>query len=91
MTFTVLPSIATSSPNTGLIKFYDNTGKYDTYPMGFYTYSIYEQTSPFAVPDASTKLLESGMAYVRDYAGNMEEVTPDFNEYTPTTEQFIYP
>jgi len=31
------------------------------------------------------------MAYVRDYAGNMEEVTPDFNEYSPTTEQFIYP
>ena len=91
MTFTVFPSIVTTVPNLGQIKFYDATGKYDTYPMGFYTYNIYEQTSPLAVPVASTVLLESGMAYVRDYAGNMEEVTPDFNEYTPTTEQFIYP
>ena len=91
MTFTVYPSIVTTVPNLGQIKFYDATGKYDTYPMGFYTYNIYEQTSPFAVQVASTVLLESGMAYVRDYAGNMEEVTPDFNEYTPTTEQFIYP
>ena len=91
MTFTVYPSIVTTVPNLGQIKFYDATGKYDTYPMGFYTYNIYEQTSPLAVPVASTVLLESGMAYVRDFAGNMEEVTPDFNEYTPTTEQFIYP
>ena len=91
MTFTVYPSIVTTVPNLGQIKFYDATGKYDTYPMGFYTYNIYEQTTPLAVPVASTVLLESGMAYVRDFAGNMEEVTPDFNEYTPTTEQFIYP
>lgn len=91
MTFTVFPSFVTTSPNLGQIKFYDDTGKYDTYPMGFYTYKIFETTTPIAGPGNPSDLLEEGMAYVRDYAGNMEEVTPDFNEYTPTTEQFIYP
>ena len=91
LTFTVYSSHVTTYPHLGSIKFWDTIGKYDTYPMGFYTYNIYEQTEPFAVPVASTVLLESGLAYVRDYAGNMEEVTPDFNEYTPTTTQYIYP
>lgn len=91
MTFTVVPSNITSSPNIGLIKFYDATGKYDTYPMGFYTYNIYQTTSPVAGPGNPSDLLEEGLAYVRDYAGNMEEVTPDFNEYTPDTDQYIYP
>tara|TARA_R110001583_G_scaffold105589_2_gene253554 strand:+ start:2238 stop:2513 length:276 start_codon:yes stop_codon:yes gene_type:complete len=91
MSFTVLTPNLTANPNSGLIKFYDDTGKYDTYPMGFYTYKIYETTSPVSGPGNPSDLLEEGMAYVRDYAGNMEEVTPDFNEYTPTTEQFIYP
>tara|TARA_R110001583_G_scaffold160127_1_gene312026 strand:+ start:717 stop:1061 length:345 start_codon:yes stop_codon:yes gene_type:complete len=91
MTFTVYPSTITTSPNVGEIKFWDTDGKYDTYPMGFYIYNIYEQTSPIAIPGPSTSLLETGLAYVRDYAGNMEEVTPDFNEYTPTTTQYIYP
>ena len=91
MSFTVLTSNLPAFPNQGFIKFYDDTGKYDTYPMGFYTYKIYETTSPVAGPRNPSDLLEEGMAYVRDYAGNMEEVTPDFNEYTPTTEQFIYP
>lgn len=92
MTFRVYPSIVTTVPNLGQIKFYDATGKYDTYPMGFYTYKIYEQTSSTNLdPTLATAELEQGMAYVRDYAGNMEEVTPDFNEYTPDTEQYIYP
>ena len=91
MTFTVIPSALTASPTTGFIKFWNGTGKFDTYPMGFYTYNIYQQISNTNLDPANATLLESGMAYVRDYAGNMEEVTPDFNEYTPTTEQFIYP
>ena len=92
MTFAVVRPIDTALPTSGLIKFYDSTGKFDTYPMGFYTYNIYQQISSTNLdPALATKQLEEGMAYVRDYAGNMEEVTPDFNEYTPTTEQFIYP
>jgi hypothetical protein len=92
MTFAVVTPTATALPASGLIKFYDVTGKYDTYPMGFYTYKIYEQTSSTNLdPALATSQLEEGLAYVRDYAGNMEEVTPDFNEYTPTPDQFIYP
>lgn len=91
MSFTVLTPNLTASPNLGLIKFYDDTGKYDTYPMGFYTYKIFQTTSPVSGPGNPSDLLEEGMAYVRDYAGNMEEVTPDFNEYTPDTDQYIYP
>jgi hypothetical protein len=92
MTFAVVIPTNTAFPTSGLIKFYDATGKHDTYPMGFYTYKIYEQISSTNLdPTLSTGQIEEGMAYVRDYAGNMEEVTPDFNEYTPTTEQFIYP
>ena len=59
--------------------------------MGFYTYNIYEQTDPANLLPKNATLLETGMAYIRNFAGNMEEVTPDFNEYTPTPEQFIYP
>ena len=91
MSFAVVTPTDTAVPTIGLIKFYDDTGKFDTYPMGFYTYNIYQQISSTNLDPALATLLESGMAYVRDYAGNMEEVTPDFNEYTPTTEQFIYP
>ena len=92
MTFAVVTPIDTALPTSGLIKFYDSTGKFDTYPMGFYTYNIYQQISSTNLdPALATKQLEEGMAYVRDYAGNMEEVTPDFNEYTPDTEQYIYP
>ena len=91
MSFAVVTPTDTAVPTLGLIKFYDDTGKFDTYPMGFYTYNIYQQISNTNLDPANATLLESGMAYVRDYAGNMEEVTPDFNEYTPTTEQFIYP
>jgi len=92
MTFAVVTFDTTAVPLSGLIKFYDAAGKYDTYPMGFYTYKIYEQSSSTNLdPTLATAELEQGMAYVRDYAGNMEEVTPDFNEYSPTTEQFIYP
>ena len=92
MSFAVVTPTTPALPTSGLIKFYDDTGKYDTYPMGFYTYKIYEQISSTNLDPALANFqLEEGMAYVRDHAGNMEEVTPDFNEYTPTTDQFIYP
>lgn len=91
MTFTVVEKDEPSSPTTGRIKFYDDTGKLDTYPMGFYTYNIYEQTSSSNLDPANATLLQEGMAYVRDYSGNMEEVTPDFNEYNASTTQYVYP
>jgi len=91
MTFTVIDKDETASPTTGRIKFYDAAGKLDTYPMGFYTYNIYEQTSSSNLNPANATLLQEGMAYVRDYSGNMEEVTPDFNEYNPTVNQYVYP
>ena len=96
MNFYVWPGYQTPDPTLGQITFnkpgngvYKNWTKY---PMGFYTYKVYEQTSSTNLdPTLSTLQLEEGMAYVRDHIGNMEEVTPDFNEYTPTTEQFIHP
>jgi len=91
MTFTVIDKDETASPTTGRIKFYDATGKLDTYPMGFYTYNIYEQTSNSNLDPANATLLQEGMAYVRDYSGNMEEVTPDFSEYNASTTQYVYP
>tara|TARA_R110000765_G_C18657490_1_gene576375 strand:- start:40 stop:507 length:468 start_codon:yes stop_codon:yes gene_type:complete len=92
MTFIVAPWTIIPIPESGKITFYDNLGRFNAYPMGFYTYKIYEQTSSTNLdPTLSTLQLEEGMAYVRDHIGNMEEVTPDFNEYTPTTEQFIHP
>ena len=92
MTFTVIDSGEAASPTTGRFKFFDATGGFDTYPMGFYIYNIYEQTSSTNLdPDLSGKKLQEGMAYVFDFDGNMEEVTPDFNEYNATTTQYIYP
>lgn len=97
MTFTIYPPPTypyppPPDPLLGNIMLWDTDGELDVYPMGFYTYKIYEQLSSTNLdPTLATSELEQGMAYVRDYAGNMEEVTPDFNEYTPTTEQFIYP
>jgi len=89
--FTVIDKDETAAPTVGKIKFYDATGKLDTYPMGFYTYNIYEQTSNSNLDPANATLLQEGMAYVRDYSGNMEEVTPDFKEYTPSVSQYVYP
>lgn len=93
LTFTIKPPNTSPAPNPllGDIMLWDSDGELDVYPMGFYTYNIYEQTNPANLLPKNATLLETGLAYVRDYNGNMEEVTPDFNEYTPTTEQFIYP
>ena len=92
MTFTVIDPAETANPAGGLIKFYDAVGKYDTYPMGFYTYKIYEQTSNTNLdPALATKELQEGMAYVYDFSGNMQEVSSPFTEYQPTTTQYVYP
>lgn len=93
MTFTIKPANTTPTPDPllGAFMLWDSDGKLDVYPMGFYTYNIYEQTDPANLLPKNATLLETGMAYIRNFAGNMEEVTPDFNEYTPTPEQFIYP
>ena len=89
--FGVMDKDTTADPTNGIIKFYDDTGKLDTYPMGFYHYKIYEQTSSTNLNPANATLLEEGIAYVRDYDGNMEEITPDFKEYNPTVNQYVYP
>lgn len=92
MTFTVIDYAEASDPTVGRFKFYDATGKFDTFPMGFYTYAIYEQRSSSNLdPALSSGELQEGLAYVVDYAGNMEEVTPDFTEYEPTNTQYVYP
>jgi hypothetical protein len=92
MTFTVIDPAETAAPTGGRIKFYDAVGKYDTYPMGFYTYKIYEQTSSSNLdPALATKELQEGMAYVYDFSGNMQEVSSAFKEYEPTTTQYVYP
>jgi hypothetical protein len=91
MTFTVIDSAESADPANGKIKFYDATGGFDTYPMGFYEFNIYEQTSSTNLdPALATNLLENGLAYVRDYDGNMQELSDGFNEYQPTTQQYVY-
>ena len=89
--FAVMDKDTTANPTAGIIKFFDDTGKLDTYPMGFYHYKIYEQTSSSNLDPANATQIEEGIAYVRDYDVNMEEVTPDFNEYNPTVNQYVYP
>ena len=92
MTFTVIDKDETAAPTTGRIKFYDDTGKLDTFPMGFYTYEIYEQTSSSNLdPTLATAKLEEGLAYVRDYSGNMEEVPDGYKEYNENLTQYVYP
>jgi len=91
LTFTVIDKDETAAPTSGRIKFYDATGKLDTYPMGFYHYKIYEQANNTNLDPANASELEEGIAYVRDYSGNMEEITPDFKEYSPTVSQYVYP
>ena len=88
----VVDKDATANPTGGIIKFYDDAGKLDTYPMGFYTYEIYEQTSSSNLdPTLATAKLEEGLAYVRDYSGNMEEVPDGYKEYNENLTQYVYP
>jgi hypothetical protein len=91
LNFTVISKDATPTPAVGIISFYDSVGGFDTYPMGFYEFKIYEQTSSTNLdPSLATGLLEKGFAFVRDFSGNMQELTDDFNEYDPTLTQYVY-
>ena len=75
----------------GIISFYDSVGGEDTYPMGFYEFKIYEQTSPTNLdPTLATKLLEKGTVFVQNISGNTSEITSEFNEYDPTLTQYVY-
>jgi hypothetical protein len=91
LNFTVISKDAIQQPTVGIISFYDSAGGLDTYPMGFYEFKIYEQTSSTNLdPTLATGLLEKGFAFVRDFSGNMQELTDDFNEYDPTLTQYVY-
>ena len=91
LNFTVISKDATPTPAVGIISFYDSVGGFDTYPMGFYEFKIYEQTSSTNLdPSLATGLLEKGFAFVRDFSGNMQELTDGFKEYNPTLTQYVY-
>ena len=91
LNFTVVSKDALTQPTVGIISFYDSVGGFDTYPMGFYEFKIYEQTSSTNLdPTLATGLLEKGFAFVRDFSGNMQELTDGFNEYDPTLTQYVY-
>ena len=91
LNFTVISKDATPTPNLGIISFYDSVGGFDTYPMGFYEFKIYEQTSSTNLdPTLATGLLEKGFAFVRDFSGNMQELTDGYKEYNPTLSQYVY-
>jgi hypothetical protein len=91
LNFTVVSKDALTQPTVGIISFYDSVGGLDTYPMGFYEFKIYEQTSSTNLdPLLATGLLEKGFAFVRDFSGNMQELTDGFNEYDPTLTQYVY-
>jgi len=91
LNFTVVSKDATPTPASGIISFYDSVGGFDTYPMGFYEFRIYEQTSSTNLdPLLATGLLEKGFAFVRDFSGNMQELTDGFKEYDPTLTQYVY-
>ena len=91
LNFTVISKDAIQQPTLGIISFYDSVGGLDTYPMGFYEFKIYEQTSSTNLdPLLSTGLLEKGFAFVRDFSGNMQELTDGFKEYTPALTQYVY-
>jgi hypothetical protein len=91
LNFTVISKDATPTPAVGIISFYDSVGGFDTYPMGFYEFRIYEQTSSTNLdPLLATGLLEKGFAFVRDFSGNMQELPDGFNEYDPTLTQYVY-
>ena len=91
LNFTVISKDVTPTPASGIISFYDSVGGFDTYPMGFYEFRIYEQTSSTNLnPTLATGLLEKGFAFVRDFSGNMQELTDGFKEYNPTLTQYVY-
>ena len=91
LNFTVVSKDATPTPASGIISFYDSVGGFDTYPMGFYEFRIYEQTSSTNLdPLLATGLLEKGFAFVRDFSGNMQELTDGFKEYDSTLTQYVY-
>ena len=91
LNFTVISKDALPTPASGIISFYDSVGGFDTYPMGFYEFRIYEQTSSTNLdPLLATGLLEKGFAFVRDFSGNMQELTDGFKEYNPTLTQYVY-
>ena len=91
LNFTVVSKDALPTPASGIISFYDSVGGFDTYPMGFYEFKIYEQTSSTNLdPLLATGLLEKGFAFVRDFSGNMQELTDGFKEYNPTLTQYVY-
>jgi hypothetical protein len=91
LNFTVISKDALPQPTVGIISFYDSVGGFDTYPMGFYEFRIYEQTSSTNLdPLLATGLLEKGFAFVRDFSGNMQELTDGFKEYNPTLTQYVY-
>ena len=91
LNFTVVSKDALPNPASGIISFYDSVGGLDTYPMGFYEFRIYEQTSSTNLdPLLATGLLEKGFAFVRDFSGNMQELPDGFNEYDPTLTQYVY-
>ena len=95
LTFIVKPYTTEPKPEPadGEIMFYiTNAGGFDVYPMGFYKYTIQEQTSSTNLdPTSSGAILETGTAYIYDYDGNFEELPTAFTEYTPTTPQYVYP
>ena len=91
LNFTVISKDAIQQPTEGIISFYDSVGGLDTYPMGFYEFRIYEQTSSTNLdPLLATGLLEKGFAFVRDFSGNMQELTDGFKEYNPALTQYVY-
>ena len=91
LNFTVISKDAIQQPTLGIISFYDSVGGLDTYPMGFYEFRIYEQTSSTNLdPLLATGLLEKGFAFVRDFSGNMQELTDGFKEYNPALTQYVY-
>ncbi len=91
LTLTVIDNNETADPENGRFKFYGATGGVNEFPMGFYSYNIYEQTSSTNInPNLAGKLLQEGTAYVYSYDGNMEEVEPEFKEWDNAPQQFVY-
>jgi len=92
MNFYVWPGWQTPDPTLGQITFNkpdpDSANPvfgWTKYPMGFYTYKVYEQTSSTNLdPTLATSQLEEGMAIVRTYYGLNKEVEPYYIEY-PTS------
>tara|TARA_R110002051_G_C8469093_1_gene459732 strand:+ start:92 stop:580 length:489 start_codon:yes stop_codon:yes gene_type:complete len=87
MNFYVWPGYQSPDPTLGQITF-NTTGvphNWTKYPMGFYTYKIYEQTSSTNLDTTlATSQLEEGMAIVRNYNGLNKEVDPYYIEYPRT-------